>query len=226
MKRRCILLFVLLSIQLYGCSARASETDEMDPPASESSLPKPEATVEEDNDTEEPEIPAEEFHDGNSGISAEPEEDPVSIPDTENTDIPVQDMELQPEEAAAVNDSYYRAATDIPRADVESYAAQIRQYFLNHDWQAISSEISYPITISDVTYSNSAEFLDASGEFDGILDEAFFSALEEEDCVEMLCNWEGIMLGESGQIWISEVLDGELHSQGLKIIAVNGMLRK
>ena len=48
--------------------------------------------------------------------------------------------------------------------------------------------------------SNSAEFLEASGSFDGSLDDAFFSALENEDCVEMFCNYQGIMLGETGQV--------------------------
>ena len=97
--------------------------------------------------------------------------------------------------------------------------------FLEHDWPAISSEISYPITISDITYNNSADFLDASDSFASSLEEDFFSVLEQEDCIEMFCNWEGIMLGETGQIWISEVLDAESRSQGLKIVAVNGMLK-
>ena len=57
------------------------------------------------------------------------------------------------------------------------------------------------------------------------LQEAFFSALEE-DCVEMFCNWEGIILGENGEVWISEVLDEEFASQGLKIIAIYGILTK
>ncbi|MDE6389419.1 MAG: hypothetical protein K2L82_16685 [Lachnospiraceae bacterium] len=125
-----------------------------------------------------------------------------------------------------VDDSYYSVATDIPSSDVESYAARVKQLFLQHDWSAISAEISYPITISDITYNNGAEFLDASNSFDSNLEAAFFSALEKEDCKEMFCNWEGIMLGEGGQIWISEVLDAEFTSQGLKITAVNGLLTK
>ena len=146
--------------------------------------------------------------------------------ETENVDNPVQNTASQPEETVTTaDDSYYSAATNISRADVESYAAWVRQQFLEQDWSGISSELSYPITISDITYNNSTDFLEASNSFDSNLDEAFFSALEEEDCAEMFCSWEGIMLGETGQVWIGEVLDAELHSQGLKIIAVNGLFK-
>lgn len=143
-----------------------------------------------------------------------------------STDNSAQDMTQQPEETATIaDDSYYSAATDLSRSDVENYAARIRQLFLEHDWSAISSEISYPITISDTIYNNSADFIDASDSFESGLEEDFFSAIKKEDCTEMFCSWEGIMLGENGQIWISEVLDAEFHSQGLKIIAVNGMFK-
>lgn len=145
---------------------------------------------------------------------------------SESTASSAQDMSSQPEETAATAaDSYYSAATGLSRSDVENYAARVKQMFLEHDWPAISSEISYPITISDITYNNSADFLDASDSFGSSLEEDFFSVLEQEDCTEMFCNWEGIMLGENGQIWISEVLDAEFRSQGLKIVAVNGMLK-
>ena len=183
MKKRSILVLIVLTIQLYGCSALGSEMNETIPSASEVSSPEPETLPKED-----------------------------------------EDMISPPEEAApAVDDNYYSAATALSRSDVESYAARIKQMFLEHDWSAVSSEISYPITISNVTYNSSEDFLDASSSFDSILGDAFFSALEEEDCIEMFCNWEGIMLGDTGQIWIGEVLDAESTSQGLKIIAVNGI---
>lgn len=149
-------------------------------------------------------------------------------------DLPVQDFSLieektdhysQPEENNPITDNnYYQAATSISSADVELYAAQVRQQFLMQDWSAISSEISYPITISDITYENSEDFLNASNRFGSNLNEAFLTAIENEDCVEMFCNYEGIMIGESGQIWISEVLNADFSSQGLKITAINGLL--
>ena len=84
---------------------------------------------------------------------------------------------------------FYRAATSITAADVERYAVQVRQQFLARDWPAVASELSYPITISDVTYDNSEAFLEASGSFDDNLADDFFTALEGEDCKEMFCNY-------------------------------------
>ena len=204
MKKLSVLLFILLSTQLCGCSNQAPEINETVSNISELPFPELETSSVEEKDL----------------VSSKNAE-------TENTDAPVQNMAPQPEgTVTTADDGYYSVATNISRADVESYAAQVRQQFLEHDWSAISSEISYPITISDITYNNSTDFLEASDSFDSNLDEAFFSALEEEDCAEIFCNWQGIMLGETGQVWISEVLDAEFHSQGLKIIAVNGLLKK
>lgn len=204
MKKLSVLLFILLSTQLYGCSNRTPEINETVSTISEADSP-------------ELEIPSTE-----GGDSAA-----VQNTEAETTDASVQNEVSQPEESStAADDGYYSVATNISRNDVESYAAQVRQQFLECDWSAISAEISYPVTISDITCNNSTDFLEASQSFDGNLDEAFFSALEEEDCVDMFCNWEGIMLGETGQVWIGEVLDEQFNSQGLKIIAVNGLLGK
>ena len=40
----------------------------------------------------------------------------------------------------------------------------------------------------------------------------------------MFCNWQGIMLGDIGSVWIAEVLDGDLTSMGLKVIALNDLV--
>lgn len=213
MKKRTIILLILLSTQLYGCSNHTSEKYEIVPFDSETLSTESAVLPVEEKNTNNLETSAEEPHDDNNN--------------TKNTDTPVQDVTTQPKEtAAAIDDSYYSAATGLPRTDVERYAAQVKQQFLEHDWSAIALEISYPITISDVTYNDITDFLDASGDFDSNLDEAFFSALEDEDCTEMFCNWEGIMLGETGQVWIGEVLNEDFTSQGLRITAINGMLKK
>ena len=213
MKKRSILIFILLCTQLYGCSNHASEIPEIVPFGSETYALESKTLFIEEKDTKESEAPTEKYHDDNDMV--------------ENTDISAPHTTMQAEEPVAIrNDSYYSVATDIPRAEVESYAAQIKQQFLEHDWSAISSEISYPITIADITYNNSTDFLNASNGFEDNLQEEFFLTLEDEDCVEMFCNWEGIMLGATGEVWISEVLDEEFDSQELKIIAIYGMLTK
>lgn len=147
-----------------------------------------------------------------------------AVNEQENSEQTVEN--INPETTISVNDSYYSIATDISRTEVEDYAANVKQSFMEHDWLTISSEISYPITISGIMYPDSATFLDASASFDNNLNEKFFSHLEEEDCVEMFNNSQGIMLGETGEIWIAEVLDDKFNSQGLKIIAINELLKE
>jgi len=97
---------------------------------------------------------------------------------TKSSDVP--NITQSAGDLTMVNDNCYSTATNIPRAEVEGYAAQIKQQFLEHDWSAIASEISYPIMISDVTYNDSADFLDASNGFDGNLDEAFLQPLKQK----------------------------------------------
>ena len=196
MKRLSTLLFILLSIQICGCSDTVSKAEESTPPVAES----------QESETGEPD---EEAPDDGNNLPAEPET-----------------AASQEEPVTATADGYYSVATNISSVDVESYAATVKQQFLQQDWPAIAEKIAYPITISDTTYNSSTEFIDASKNFDSSLDEDFFEALEEEDCKEMFCNWQGIMLGETGQIWINEVLDEEYTSQGLMITAINDLIKK
>lgn len=188
MKKIIVLAVLLFTAQLFGC---AGQTEEADEPA------------------------AGKFQNNAPAISSETDDSQHSMPETEVLPQPAPETELSD---AVTADGYYSAATGISSADVENYAVKIRQQFLDHDWLALSSEISYPITLSEVTYNNSEDFLDASESFADNLDETFFSSLEAENCREMFCSWEGIMLGEAGQVWIAEV------SQELKITGINGML--
>lgn len=207
-------------------------------------MPVEEFSLIEENGLKESQTTVEVFRDDNTVSVIEPENnsefinrvdeektDNYSQPEEKNTisDNTVdssQNTSSQPEESnPKIDNDYYRVATNISSAEVELYAAQVRQQFLIQDWSAISSEISYPITIADVTYENSEDFLNASNSFNSNLNENFLTAIENEDCVEMFCNYEGIMIGESGQIWIGEVLNADFSSQGLKITAINGLLK-
>lgn len=235
MKKQFILILTLSGALLYGCADRLPEKETV-------TLPAPESSFAQQSDAAPQSDP--------SAAITETEEAPASIQDTDtanadtdNTDTANADAEdadtanagtegvpdipqsvvSQPEEGTITDSGCYRVATSISSVEVERYAAQVRQQFLAHDWTTVASEIAYPVTISDITYSSSAAFLEASENFEVDLDEAFFSALEAEDCIEMFCNYQGIMLGETGQVWIGEVLDENLVSQGLKIIAINGL---
>lgn len=217
MKKQLIPILILSSALLYGCADHLPEKETATLPASGASF------AEQGDAAPQADPPA---------VITETEAGPGSVVNTDTanadtadvSDIP-QSVVSQPEDGTIADSGFYRVATGISSVEVERYAAQVRQQFLAHDWTAVASEIAYPVAISGVTYSSSAAFLEASENFDGNLDDAFFSALEAEDCVEMFCNYQGIMLGETGQVWIGEVLDESLASQGLKIIAVNGLTK-
>lgn len=115
----------------------------------------------------------------------------------------------------------YEVCTSVPKAEVEAFAAQVKQQIVSHDWKGLSGNISYPITVGDTTYQNSDEF--AAGNFEDSLSQKFVDAVEAETCTDMFCNWQGIMLG-NGEVWISEVLNDDSSSQGLKVTAINGMV--
>lgn len=222
MKKQLIPILILSSALLYGCADHLPEKETATLPASGASF------AEQGDAAPQADPPA---------VITETEAGPGSVVNTDTADVSIantdtadvsdipQSVVSQPEDGTIADSGFYRVATGISSVDVERYAAQVRQQFLAHDWTAVASEIAYPVAISGVTYSSSAAFLEASENFDGNLDDAFFSALEAEDCVEMFCNYQGIMLGETGQVWIGEVLDESLASQGLKIIAVNGLTK-
>lgn len=232
MKKQLIPILILSSALLYGCADHLPEKETATLPASGASFAEQgDAAPQADP----PAVITETEADPGSVVNTDTADVSIANTDTANTDtanadtadvsdIP-QSVVSQPEEGTIADSGFYRVATGISSVEVERYAAQVRQQFLAHDWTAVASEIAYPVAISGVTYSSSAAFLEASENFDGNLDDAFFSALEAEDCVEMFCNYQGIMLGETGQVWIGEVLDESLASQGLKIIAVNGLTK-
>lgn len=230
MKKQLIPILILSSALLYGCADHLPEKETATLPASGASFAEQgDAAPQADP----PAVITETEAGPGSVVNTDTADVSIANTDTANTDtanadtadvsdIP-QSVVSQPEDGTIADSGCYRVATSISSVEVERYAAQVRQQFLAHDWTAVASEIAYPVTISDITYSSSAAFLEASENFEGNLDEAFFSALEAEDCIEMFCNYQGIMLGETGQVWIGEVLDENLVSQGLKIIAINGL---
>lgn len=55
-----------------------------------------------------------------------------------------------------------------------------------------------------------------------VIDEDFIKAIEAESCRDLFCNWQGIMLGETGQIWIGDVYDETQTSHELKVTGING----
>lgn len=205
MKKKWIaFIAVMLCVQLYGCSESISEKETPAITSEEESSSKVDTSSAENTETNNQNDLKEDEETVDSGAAGNSD-------DAEGTD-------------RMTDTDYYSVATGISASEVESYAAYIKQCFLAHDCEALSAELLYPMTIAGNTYEDSAEFLEASEGFEQNLSSDFFAGLEEEDCRQMFCNWQGIMMGSTGEVWLTEVLDEDDNSQGLKVSAINGML--
>ena len=104
-----------------------------------------------------------------------------------------------------VPEDFYSLATDLPASQVEEFAKKVKQQLLLQDWDALAGELAYPVTIDGASYDTPEEFLAA--DFGTGLNPYFFVELEEETCSRMFCNWSGIMLGETGRVWVAEGIE-------------------
>lgn len=120
-----------------------------------------------------------------------------------------------------LNERCYELVTDIPAVEVEQFAKQVKQQLLERDWSALSENLMYPITIDGVTYYSIEEF--PAADLEEKLNPYFFVEVEAESCRNMSSDWSGIMMGKTGRVWFSEILNNDLSSQGLKIKAINGL---
>ena len=113
---------------------------------------------------------------------------------------------------------YYAVCTSHSKEEVEMFAQKVKDYIRNNDWESLAGTISYPITVGDVECSNAEDFKNLA--FDEIFTDDFYTALENESCKDMFCNYGGIMLGD-GQVWIGEVLEGTAETGDLMVIGIN-----
>ncbi len=111
---------------------------------------------------------------------------------------------------------YYSVCTSKSKQEVEAFAEAVKVNFLNDNWAAVSEMTAYPITIQGVEYVDAERLAHA----DIVLSEEYKEALKAASCENLFANGEGIMLGD-GEVWIGEVLDEDMQSEGLKIIAIN-----
>ncbi|WMC93223.1 hypothetical protein [Kineothrix sp. MB12-C1] len=121
------------------------------------------------------------------------------------------------EESLASEDvDYYSICTSKSKQEVEAFATEVKETILREDWEAVSEMAAYPITIQGIEYVDAESLAQA----DIALREEYKEALEAESCENLFANWQGVMLG-NGEVWIGELLDDNMQSQGLKIIAIN-----
>lgn len=118
------------------------------------------------------------------------------------------------------NEDFYVVATSMSSREVEQFAMDIRENVLKYDWKALSDKIAYPVSVNGQMINDSKEFL--SLDFEGKISSEFVNSIRNENCREMFCNYQGISMGDMGQIWFSSVEEDGIWS--LKIIGINAML--
>ena len=114
----------------------------------------------------------------------------------------------------------YSVATDRPAWEVDSFAGKVKRRILTGDFEGLCGEVAFPITVDGTVYQDREAFLGA--DFIKNPNPAFLEELQSEPCRNMFVNYQGVMLGE-GCVWISEVLDENQVSQGLKVYGMNGL---
>lgn len=123
------------------------------------------------------------------------------------------------------NRDFYNICTSYSKVEVEDFMLKVQQLVLEKKWEKLSEYVAYPITMFfhlhsplEIVVDNKDDF--AEGSFASDISKEFYTAIEQASSVDMFCNWQGIMLG-AGEIWVSEVLNDDGTSQGLKIRAFN-----
>lgn len=153
-------------------------------------------------------------------IQSDLQEQNTQVIDTQPEENSQQIVETKPEESVTDEDkNFYEMTSTLSKSKIENYAKEVRALIMTRDWEKLSNEIAYPIKIAGVKYSDAEEFLSAP--MDSIVTEEFMQAIENEDCKEMFHNWQGIMMGEAGEIWLSEFYDTALDENILQVIAIN-----
>ena len=152
-----------------------------------------------------------------TGISAEPITTENSAKAASSTSPAAPSTSVSSETSISADtesSSDYSVCTSLSATDVENFATSAKEALLKSDWTTIASMCAYPITINGTSYADEESLKKASI----TLNDTTVSDLTAESCHNMFCNSDGIMLG-NGEVWISEVLDQQLNSEGLKIIA-------
>lgn len=143
--------------------------------------------------------------------------------DTESSTISGSVETSENTETTEVQEADYTVATGgaFTTSEVEKYAVEVRTNILESDWETLAEKLAYPITINGNMLLDSSDFLGIN--IDKILCQDFVDVIEAEDCRQMFCNWQGISMGDAGQVWIGCVVEDESDVQ-LKVFAINNML--
>ena len=125
------------------------------------------------------------------------------------------------EDVTSDDTGYYSGVTTMDSGIVEAFAENVKQAYLDGDWETIAVLINYPITMyPDKVINSEEEFLAyVNGK---TVSESDRAEMENETCKDMFYNGQGICMG-SGQIWFIDKSYMTDEEQLLKIIAVSGL---
>ena len=153
-----------------------------------------------------------------SACGKAPAADPASEEPASSAETPA----ASAQQTAQEEEPYYGIATTAPRADVEKFAAEVKQLFLQKDWETLSGMMDYPVRLfGETDANNKEEFLAAMNGHE--FPDSSFQAMENEPCNDLFANGQGIMLAD-GLIWFRDVnFDGitQNGTPSFKIITVN-----
>ena len=145
-----------------------------------------------------------------------PDRYPATEPEEEN-----QEYATPPEQTSEIPDDYYAIVTSGSAVEVERFATEIKNDVLSGNWESLSQKIAYPIEIDGKEIASYSDFLNMG--LDSTFSQTFVDAIAAESCREMFVSYRGIMMGETGRIWLSDV-ETESGQWELKIIAINGII--
>ncbi len=114
----------------------------------------------------------------------------------------------------------YAVATDKSAWEVERFARKVKRQIMAGDFEGLCESIAFPVTIDGTVYQDKEAILGA--DFIDNRNPAFLEAVWTEPCGNMFVNYQGIAMGD-GCVWISEILDENMVSQGLKVYGINGL---
>ena len=131
--------------------------------------------------------------------------------------------ELQETDLDAGDPDYYKGVSAMDKNQLEQLAASIRLAYLEEDWDTLSRQIRYPVTILGTELTDADAFLRFMA--DKTVTDGDREAMAEESCRDMFFNGQGLCLA-GGQIWLLDPSYMTDNEPRLEIIAISGITEK
>ncbi len=114
----------------------------------------------------------------------------------------------------------YAICTNYTTLEVENFAKSVKADILRGNLNILADKVAFPVMVNGKPTEKN-DFFTAIREI--LVTQDFIEGIKQETCYSMFCNSQGIMMSD-GRVWISEILEKDGISQGLRIIAFNTMI--